>query len=110
MFSWNKSLFFNLVFPTSVFGVGIFFGFRLFLIFACFFVSIFQDLDDEACALRLEKLFLAVYSSGLFTSAKGLSKNISMVYLRMLQSLLLLLTHIRRMNLPIIIIWVSQFL
>ena len=34
MFSWYKYLIVSLVFSTSVFGVGIFFCLRLFLIFA----------------------------------------------------------------------------
>ena len=36
MFSWYQYLIVDLVFPTSVIGVGISFWLRLFLIFACF--------------------------------------------------------------------------
>ena len=40
MFSWYKYLIFSLVFPTSVFGVGVFFLLRLFLISAYLYLII----------------------------------------------------------------------
>ena len=42
MFSWYKYLIVNLVFPTSVFGVGISFCLRLFLIVAYLYFLSFQ--------------------------------------------------------------------
>ena len=40
MFSWYKCLIVSLFFPTSVFGVGIFFGLRLFLSFAYLYLFV----------------------------------------------------------------------
>ena len=40
VFSWYKYLIVNLVFPTSVFGVGIFFYLRLFLVVAYLYLFI----------------------------------------------------------------------